>query len=72
MKAYSDVAAKYSGSVEGSIAGIALANQAANKGDMAQAEKLYREVADSGPKVYASMARLALARVLFSEKREDR
>lgn len=66
-KAYSEVANKYSGTTEGSIAAFALANGAANKGDMAQAEKRYREVADSGPKVYASMARLALARVLASE-----
>ena len=69
IKAYTEVANKYSGSTEGSIAAIALANAAANKGDMAEAEKRYREVADHGPKVYASMARLALARVLVSENK---
>jgi predicted negative regulator of RcsB-dependent stress response len=69
IKAYNDVASKYSGSTEGSIAAIALANVAANKGDMAEAEKRYRAVADNGPKAYASMARLALARVLVSENK---
>ena len=69
VKAYTEVANKYPGSTEGSIAGIAVANIAANKGDMAEAEKRYREVADHGPKIYASLARLALARVLVSENK---
>ena len=69
IKAYADLASKYSGTTEGSIAGIALGSVASNKGDMAEAEKRYREVADNGPKAYASMARLALARILVSENK---
>ena len=66
-KAYTDLATKYSGTLEGAFGSFALASDALGKGNLAEAEKRYREVADSGPKPSADMARLALSSVLTSE-----
>ena len=66
-KAYADLAAKYPGTQEGAFGTFALAGQAVDKGNLAQAEKLFREVADSGPKGYSGIARLSLGRVLDAE-----
>ena len=62
-KAFSELAAKYSGTQEGAIAEIYLASWAADKGNLAEAEKRFKGVVDSGPKVYAAHARLSLAQV---------
>jgi predicted negative regulator of RcsB-dependent stress response len=66
-KAFSDLAAKYHGSQEGAIAGIYIAAEQADKGNYPQAEKLYKDVADSGPADYASLAQLSLAGVYIAE-----
>jgi len=65
--ALGEVASKYSGSQEGSIADMFLAGSAAEKGDTADAEKRLRNVVEHGPKNYASMARVSLAQVLATE-----
>lgn len=66
-KAFTEVAAKYHGTQEGSIAEMYLASAAADKGDLAGAEKRYQDVVDSAPKAYASMARMALAETYEAE-----
>jgi predicted negative regulator of RcsB-dependent stress response len=66
-KAYTNLATKYSGTQEGAFGSFALASDAIDKGSMAEAEKRFKEVADSGPKEYASLARIALSRVLLAE-----
>jgi len=66
-KAYNDLATKYSGSGEGSVAAMSLGSEAAGKGNFAEAEKHYKSVVDNGPKPYAALARLALAQVYQSE-----
>jgi predicted negative regulator of RcsB-dependent stress response len=72
VKAYTELSTKYSGTQEGAFGTFALASDAVDKGDLAQAEKLFRQVADSGPKGYSGVARLSLARVLTAEgKPED-
>jgi tetratricopeptide (TPR) repeat protein len=63
LKAFSDVATKYSDTDEGMIAEYSLGSIAADKGDMAQAEKRYKLVADSASNAYASLAKLSLAQV---------
>ena len=68
-KAFSDLAAKYPGTQEGSIAEMYLASDAADKGNMAEAEKRYQEVMNSAPKPYASLARLSLAQTYEAEGR---
>jgi predicted negative regulator of RcsB-dependent stress response len=67
VKAYTDLATKYAGTQEGAFGSFALASDAIDKGNMAEAEKRYRDVANSGPKAYASLASIALARVLVAE-----
>jgi len=66
-KTFAELASKYSGSLEGAYGSFALASDALGKGNLAEAEKRYREVAESGSKDYASIAKLALARVLAAE-----
>lgn len=66
-KAFSDVAAKYHGSEEGAVAGIYIAAEQADKGNYPQAEKLYKDVVDSAPSDYASLARMSLAQVYAAE-----
>jgi predicted negative regulator of RcsB-dependent stress response len=66
-QAFSALAAKYSGTQEGAIAEIYLASWAADKGNLAEAEKRFKDVVDSGPKVYAAQARLSLAQVYAGE-----
>jgi len=63
IKAFTELAAKYSGTQEGAIAEIYLASWAADKGNMAEAEKRFKDVVDSGPEAYAAQARLSLAQV---------
>jgi predicted negative regulator of RcsB-dependent stress response len=63
-KALTDVAEKYSGSEQGSVARYYLGTMAADKGDLATAEKSLREVVSSGGGNYSSLAKLALAPVL--------
>lgn len=69
-KAFADLASKYSGSREGAIGGIYTASTAADKGDLATAEKEYKNVVDSAPSDFASLATLSLAQVYHSEGKD--
>ncbi len=62
-KAFTELAAKYPNSEEGSIAEYYLGAAAADKGDLAQAEKRFKLVVDGGEKAYASLAKLSLAQI---------
>jgi len=66
-QAFGELAAKYSGTQEGAIAEIYLGSWAADKGNLAEAEKRFKNVVDTGPKVYAAQARLSLAQVYAGE-----
>ena len=66
-KAFSEVIAKYPGSEEAMVAEFYLAAQAADKGDLAQAQKRFQSVVDTGPKDYASLAKLSLAQIYQSQ-----
>ena len=65
--AFSAIASGYSGSQEGAIAKMYLAGAAAEKGDTAQAEKLFQSIIDDGPKDYAALASVSLAQLYGSE-----
>jgi tetratricopeptide (TPR) repeat protein len=69
-KAFSELAAKYTGSDEGSVAQYYLAAIAADQGKMPEAQKLFQEAAAAGDKNYASLARFSLAQVYLADKRE--
>lgn len=68
-KAFSEIAAKYSGTSDAAVARYYLASSAADQGKMADAEKLFKEAAEQGDKNYASLARFSLAQVYFAEGR---
>lgn len=69
VDAFNGVASKYSGSDEGSVADMLLAAAAADKGDLAGAERRFKNVVDHGPKAYAAMARLSLAQVYQAQSK---
>jgi lipopolysaccharide biosynthesis regulator YciM len=69
-KALTEVASKYSGSEEGDIADYILGSTAANEGNLADAEKRLKRVAESGNGNAASMAKLALAQVYAAEGKQ--
>lgn len=63
QKALGDLAARYAGKDEGAIARYYLAIVASDQGRMLEAEKGFQEVAETGDKNYASLARFALAQL---------
>ena len=68
-KAFTDLRNNYSGSAEGEIAAYYLASIQADAGNIAQAEKSFQEVANHAEDRYASLAKLALAQIYFSDGR---
>jgi predicted negative regulator of RcsB-dependent stress response len=70
-KAFSELAAKYSGTDEGYIAEYYLGCVAADQGRLSDAEKRFQSVADSANKRYASLANLSLGQVYFAEGKND-
>ena len=69
IKVFSDVKNKYSGSSEGQIASYYLASIAADQGKMAEAEKGFQDVAQHAEAGYASLAKISLAQIYFSDGR---
>jgi len=70
LKAFGDLATKYSGSNEGEIAQYYLGSIKADEGKLADAEKTFLEVSQKGDEKYASLAKLSLAQIYFSDGRD--
>ena len=70
IKAFGDLSTKYSGSAEGEIAQYYLGSIKADQGKLAEAEKVFLEVSQKGDEKYASLAKLALAQIYFSDGRD--
>jgi predicted negative regulator of RcsB-dependent stress response len=70
-KAMTDIAVKYNGSDEGATAEFYLASNAVDKGNLAEAEKRFKEIVDTAPGAYGSLAKLSLSRVYESEGKDD-
>jgi predicted negative regulator of RcsB-dependent stress response len=68
-KAFAELASKYSGSQEGLIALNYLGAIAADAGNLAEAEKRFKEVAAGGDQRMASLAKLSLAQIYFVQDR---
>lgn len=66
-KAFTEVAAKYAGTEEGTVAQFYLASAAADKGNLAEAEKRYRDIVDNGSGAYVSLGKLALGSIYASQ-----
>jgi len=71
LKAFSEVRAQYGNSSEGLIAQYYLGSIHADQGKLAEAEKLYKEVADHGDAKYSPLAKLSLAQIYFADGRAD-
>ena len=70
-KAFTDLSAKYHGTQEGAIAAIYVASAQADKGNLAEAQKIYKDVMDSAPATFASVAQLSLAELYAVEGKTD-
>ena len=68
-KAFSEIAAKYSGTNEAAIAKYYLGASLATDGKLADAQRLFQEAAEAGDQNYASLARFSLAQIYVSENR---
>lgn len=68
-KRLADIATRYGGTEQGDIAVFYMASQLADQGKLSEAEKRFKEVADSGKANYASLAKLSLAQIYFSDGR---
>ncbi|MFN7919752.1 MAG: tetratricopeptide repeat protein [Bryobacteraceae bacterium] len=66
-KSFAEVAAKHSGSNEGSVAAYQLGVVAADAGNLDEAEKQFRAAAESGNAVFSSVAKHSLAQVLAAK-----
>lgn len=71
QKTWTELADKYSGSTEAMIAHYYMAVNAADKGNLQEAEKHFKIVADSGKDAYASQAKLSLAQMYDSQGKTD-
>ena len=71
VKAFSELAAKNSGTDEGYVAEYYLGSIAAGQGNLADAEKRFHSVADSAGARYASLAKLSLGQIYFAEGKPD-
>ncbi len=71
QKAFGDLAAKYHGTQEGAMADLYLAASAVDRADNVAAERLYKDVIDSAPANYVSIASVALAEVYASQGKID-
>jgi len=67
VKAFTDVYNKYPNSAEGMIAAFILGGTAADRGEIAAAEKQFKIVADKGDSNYANMAKQSLAELYASQ-----
>ena len=70
-KAFSNLADKYSGSMEGEIGRYMLGVNAVDKGKLDEASKHFDKVANSSQKDYGSLARLALAQIYVSQGKDQ-
>ena len=71
LKAFSDLASKYSGTDEGNIAVYYIGAIRADEGKLAEAEKFFLQVADHASANYASLAKLSLVDIYYSDGRTD-
>ena len=68
-KSLRDVIAKYPSKREGYIAKFLLATTLADRGNVQEAEKMLRDVADNADREYASQAKLSLGQLLAAQDR---
>jgi len=67
IAAFTDVAVKYPGSQEGAMAQLAVAAAQADKGQIDEAIKTFKDMSDNAAAPYDSVARLSLAEIYESQ-----
>ena len=71
IAAFTDVAVKYPGSQEAAIAQLAVAATQADKGQVDDALKTFKNVADTAPDPYNSVAKSSMAQIYESQGKTD-
>jgi predicted negative regulator of RcsB-dependent stress response len=71
IKAFADLMSKYSGSDEAQVAEYYLGCIHSDQGKLSDAEKEFLDVANRGDKNYASLGKIALAEIYFSDGRNQ-
>jgi predicted negative regulator of RcsB-dependent stress response len=69
LRVFGDLQNKFSGSAESQVAEYYLGAIKADQGKLAEAEKSFQQVAQNGNAEYASLAKLSLAQIYFSDGR---
>lgn len=69
LRVFTELRNKYPGSTEGEIAGYYMGAIQSDQGKLPEAEKSFQEVAQKGNEKFASLARLSLAQIYFSDGR---
>src|SRR5579864_279218 len=67
MAAFTEVAVKYPGTQEGAIAQLAVAAAQADKGHIDDAFKTFKDIIDTAPEPYDSVAKLSMAQIYASQ-----
>ena len=71
IAAFTDVAVKYPGSQEAAVAQLAVASTQADKGNIDEALKTFKNIIDTAPEPYVSVARLSTAQIDASQGKND-
>ena len=71
IAAFTEVATKYPGSSEGAIARLAVAAAQTDKGQIDDALKTFKEMADTAPDPYDSVAKSSMAQIYVSQGKTD-
>ena len=71
VAAYTDVAVKYPGSSEAAIAQLAVASAQSDEGRIEDALKTFKEIMDTAPEPYNSVAKSSIAQIYVSQGKTD-
>jgi predicted negative regulator of RcsB-dependent stress response len=71
VAAYTDVAVKYPGSREAAIAQLAVASAQSDEGRTDDALKTFKEIMDTAPEPYNSVAKSSIAQIYASQGKND-
>lgn len=71
LKAFGDLASNYPGTEEGEIGQYYIGAIKADEGKLTEAEAAFKQVSDKAGKNWASLAKLSLAQIYFSDGRDQ-
>jgi predicted negative regulator of RcsB-dependent stress response len=71
LKAFGDLVSTAGNSAQGQVARYYMGAIQGDQGNMSEAEKSFKEVADNGDAKYSALAKLSLAQIYFADGRAD-